>query len=41
MAAQTVVTGADSGAGTGSGIVRTVQCAGCRALPVTGKELAL
>ena len=41
MAAETVVTGADSGAGTGSGTVRTLQCAVWRALPVTGKELAL
>ena len=29
-------TGADSGSGTGSGAVCTVQCAVCPVLPVTG-----
>ena len=34
-------TGADSGAGTGLGAVRTVQCAVCSVLPVADKELTL
>ena len=34
-------TGADSGAGIGSGAVRTIQFAICSVLSVTGKELTL